>query len=323
MAEKEGWEEVPRRKKRQNGGVTDCNISYEKIIVLTKRLGKLNEEIQIEWRNQSFKVHVSEDLEDWTPSFLEASPDSDQHDRNSTDCPTNDRRYAWEVKSRNDDEREEGEIVEHNHGGTSSKIGGEGQTDGTNSKNVMGGNGISNENEAEVVGDCILSPTRSDEVIPDSLNGPKWLEHDNGLPNLRPRKRARSDFEINQEVNAHNIVSVLPGVDLQSLSFDLNIAPSANNPRSRRCRGIRPSDLESNMAGGMVSELSGTFRFGCNDNLEDSVGGPDPALIEDEIVVPGNDNEIEETVVVGKMIGIDVEEFRDQVQVLIEGEGVC
>ncbi|KAL8208272.1 hypothetical protein R6Q57_007684 [Mikania cordata] len=104
----------------------DYNLTYEKITILTNKLGSLSGVVSLAWKNQCFKIYVCEDVDDWTPSFLLPIPESAGSCRNSGVRPISDDNAAWEPKSCNNEEREECEIIEKNHCGKNSEAVGEG-----------------------------------------------------------------------------------------------------------------------------------------------------------------------------------------------------
>ncbi|KAL8234007.1 hypothetical protein R6Q59_020107 [Mikania micrantha] len=51
----------------------DCNLSYEKLTILTSNLDRIIEDVVLKWGEQKFKIHVTEAREDRVPSFLGTS----------------------------------------------------------------------------------------------------------------------------------------------------------------------------------------------------------------------------------------------------------
>ncbi|KAD5960910.1 hypothetical protein E3N88_12382 [Mikania micrantha] len=88
----------------------DCNLSYDKILILTSKMGR-----------------VCEEEEDWCPTFLVNSPENVDRCRKVSNCSFGHCERAWELNGRNDDEREEGEIFEKNQAEYNSNAAGEAQ----------------------------------------------------------------------------------------------------------------------------------------------------------------------------------------------------
>ncbi|KAD7478955.1 hypothetical protein E3N88_02091 [Mikania micrantha] len=90
----------------------DSNLLCKNLLILTSSLSRINENLLIDWGGRRFNILVTEDAEDWLPSFLGKSSEKMNNQQQPIDGNLDSGGRACDGKGRHDDEREEGEILE-------------------------------------------------------------------------------------------------------------------------------------------------------------------------------------------------------------------
>ncbi|KAD4982034.1 hypothetical protein E3N88_18705 [Mikania micrantha] len=296
----------------------DCNLSYDKILVRSSCLNRIHDQLMLDWKGRYYHIAISEEEEDWAPSFLIRSPETMASSWKANNPPTDHAGNAWESNRRNDETLEEGEIVGEiqdwvlpNNFGETEKVG-DIHEDGGDTTALLNSRGMQADGPGPV---NIALPDLSDPFQLGPLLDDALVRHDS-----RPKKRARMDFET--QSNPQKALGPDPLND-SILTPDLNFPPpsiSKNAARRRRQTILRTSSLSPE--GENTAMQDGIFRFGGGtiaaqtSNPGDSVPGDanEGSLVGDEI---------ERTVEIGNLIGIDVHDFRDHIADAIGGEGVC
>ncbi|KAD7480202.1 hypothetical protein E3N88_03338 [Mikania micrantha] len=306
----------------------DCNLVCEKIVILTHQMSRINDNASVTCLDHRFQVQVCEDDEDWAPSFLSSSSELNCSERNQYDHSNFQNRLARVPDRCIDEEREEDELVEQHHDEPIPSMDGEGQSP-KSSKKVAAHNEIPDEiNESFNYYMEQNGPTVSKQNISISNDGSDYVGSGGvgmveGLINTRPRKRPRSvdveDAEVTNKDCNSNMLG-LNNLDIHSLTPDLNLPPLPSNPKlRRRTRRSFPATTPS-MVDVNVPSQNGTFRFGA---LENSIPPSQDDIAENNNLESRSSvslNEVDETIAVGSLIGINLTDFRYHVEAVIGGE---
>ncbi|KAD4887914.1 hypothetical protein E3N88_19986 [Mikania micrantha] len=186
---------------------------------------------------------------------------------------------AWEVRSHMD-EREEGEILEHNHDGYGHETIGEVQPNVRETEACMVGGNLNMEN---------YGPMNADPIGFTNLG---LVGHQSDLIDVRPKKRSRAKEGGKDGAKINSL-------DVPSLTPDLNLPPLGKNSHQRRHRH------------------DGVFYFGnaLDAGLDNTHNQVDNTNVEEHVV-----DEVDDTIRVGKLLGIDVVDFRSQIEEIIGGK---
>ncbi|KAL8241736.1 hypothetical protein R6Q59_012038 [Mikania micrantha] len=113
-------------------------------------------------------------------------------------------------------------------------------------------------------------------------------------------------------------VNTIPNnfLDLSSMTPDLNLPPPGKNLKPRRRRLGSNNNHEQRCVTGAQTSQDGVFFFGSSSEPGQSnqVGYGDNSNSESQLLV-----EAEETITVGKLVGLDVDDFRDQIVEFLGG----
>ncbi|KAL8268817.1 hypothetical protein R6Q59_002615 [Mikania micrantha] len=203
----------------------DCNLLFENLLILTSSMGRINEKISIEWRGQRFNVQVIEGEATWTPSFLEISPEKSGGHKEDDESNIDLGGRAWNRSSRHNEDREEGEIFEHNHEGVNSEVVGFDQNLVSNLK-YPAVNSVDNISVGPIPENSILeNPISNNVTILSPSLGPLNVIPDSGPDPIRHRKRPRLDDGEDPNLSSVPMVSIMTRLDIQSLTPDLNLPP--------------------------------------------------------------------------------------------------
>ncbi|KAD7477694.1 hypothetical protein E3N88_00830 [Mikania micrantha] len=299
---------------------TECNLSYETVTILTSHMGKIDEQFVIAWGNQRFKIHVCESKEDWSPSFLDSSPVVGEVSQAGMPGGNQGGGRARKLNSQADEEREEGEILENDYAMLGSEAPGAVQRNSSGDAFLVHDSLIDPLGGNKVDGGAHTDPTpnkTSSLIFPIGLNciGPEA-----GQTISRPRKRPRVDSEVggNHHNYSFNMDSFSLGV--QSLTPDLNLPlPQSrenriSSRRNRRLRSSSPRDGGDNIG---VVGMDGIFCFGNNSNIQDP--GVNDGLRPEDTIDPIS-VEAYETIKVGSLVGINLDQFKNQLEHVIGDE---
>ncbi|KAD3338454.1 hypothetical protein E3N88_33975 [Mikania micrantha] len=225
----------------------DCNLSYMKLIILTTKLNKIDDQVVISWRDCRFKIHVVEEDLDWAPSFLVSSSDLSINpeipDRPVSHVPVR------ELNSRAVEEREDGEIFENNYEIPSSKRDGEGQMVGDDMSNLVDSRLVSPVGPEQTHPPPNLSPRCNNILSPFSM--------DSGPGNPRPKKRSR--YEAGENVVPSNPLDLDIQISMDAFisAPDLNLPPPMLNSRPKRRYRNRPAATSFSLVDEDVSQPNG------------------------------------------------------------------
>ncbi|KAL8267619.1 hypothetical protein R6Q59_004963 [Mikania micrantha] len=206
---------------------------------------------------------------------------------------------AWETRSHLE-EREEGEILENNHGDCDYETNREVQPNlGADEACTLGGN-LNLDN----------GPPNADPMCTINVG---LVGHQSELLDCRPKKRPRAEDIIKDGAEVNSL-------DVPSLTPDLNLSPPGRNAphRRRRFGGIATHDPGRSSGDSQIHD--GVFYFG---NVSVSDPGRDQTLnrVENSNVGDHMADEVDDTIRVGQLVGIDVVDFRSQIVEIIGGEG--
>ncbi|KAD6455080.1 hypothetical protein E3N88_09786 [Mikania micrantha] len=98
-----------------NASYSDCNLTYENLLILTSRFDKILGDVSVVWDDRCFNIHVSEGVEDWVPAFLGKQSEIDAHRSWVGQGLPEKGPHEWKENSHIHGELEEGEIQENNY----------------------------------------------------------------------------------------------------------------------------------------------------------------------------------------------------------------